>query len=91
MDYTLKIFRIDRRCKNNQRLIGTYSFDRKSDEAMEREVKELRLHHYPTSQYILEFQKAYKTVKSLMTGKDVEIAYDTPYCCDPSKERYWTM
>jgi hypothetical protein len=32
-----------------------------------------------------------KTVKSLMTGKDVEISEDTPLCCDPSSETYWSM
>jgi hypothetical protein len=26
-----------------------------------------------------------------MTGQDIEIAEDTPYCCDPSTERYWSM
>jgi hypothetical protein len=30
-------------------------------------------------------------VKNLMTGKDVEIPGDTPRCCDPSSELYWTM
>jgi hypothetical protein len=32
-----------------------------------------------------------KIVKSLMSGKDVEIAKDTPRCCDPSSELYWSM
>jgi hypothetical protein len=32
-----------------------------------------------------------KTVKNLMTGQDIQIPEDTPYCCDPSSERYWSM
>lgn len=32
-----------------------------------------------------------RTVKSLMTGKDVEIDTNTPHCCDPSSETYWSM
>ena len=32
-----------------------------------------------------------KTVKNLMTGKDVVIPVNTPRCCDPSTELYWTM
>ena len=32
-----------------------------------------------------------KTVTSLMSGKDVEISVDTPLCCDPSSETYWSM
>ena len=32
-----------------------------------------------------------KKVKNLMTGKTIEIAADTPYCCDPSTETFWSM
>jgi hypothetical protein len=32
-----------------------------------------------------------KTVKSLMTGQDVEIPVDTPWCCNPASETYWSM
>ena len=32
-----------------------------------------------------------KSVRNLMTGEMIEIAEDTPYCCDPSSERYWNM
>ena len=31
------------------------------------------------------------TVKSLMTGADVTIPVNTPRCCDPSTETYWSM
>ena len=36
-----------------------------------------------------EFPK--KTVKNLMTGKDVQIEADTPWCCNPASEKYWSM
>lgn len=32
-----------------------------------------------------------KKVKSLMTGEEVEIDSNTPRCCDPSSETYWSM
>lgn len=32
-----------------------------------------------------------KTVISLMSGLPVEISVNTPYCCDPSTEKFWTM
>lgn len=31
-----------------------------------------------------------KTVKSSMTGQDVVIAEDTPWCCNPASETYWS-
>lgn len=32
-----------------------------------------------------------KTVKNLMTGKEVQIPVNTPHCCDPSTETYYSM
>lgn len=32
-----------------------------------------------------------KTVANLMSGKEIEIAIDTPIYCDPSSETYWSM
>jgi len=32
-----------------------------------------------------------KKVRNLMTGKEIEIDSNTPRCCDPSSELYWSM
>ena len=32
-----------------------------------------------------------KKVINLMTGTEVEIPSNTPLCCDPSSETYWSM
>lgn len=32
-----------------------------------------------------------KIVKNLMSGEPVEISVNTPLCCDPSSETYWSM
>lgn len=34
---------------------------------------------------------AMKTVTNIMSGEPVEIPADTPLCCDPSSETYWSM
>jgi hypothetical protein len=31
------------------------------------------------------------TVKNLMSGKPVEIDADTPWCCNPASETFWSM
>ena len=41
--------------------------------------------------YEAKYPVGVKRVKNLMTGKDVEIAEDTPRSCDPSSELYWSM
>ena len=30
-------------------------------------------------------------VRSLMTGQMIEIPADTPWCCNPASETYWSM
>ena len=32
-----------------------------------------------------------KTIRNIMSGMDIEIPVDTPICCDPSSETYWSM
>lgn len=32
-----------------------------------------------------------KKVKNLMTGQEIEIDSNTPRCCDPSSETFWSM
>lgn len=34
--------------------------------------------------------KLTKTVRNFMSGQLMEIPLDTPYCCDPSTEAYWS-
>jgi hypothetical protein len=91
MEYTLKIYRLDRRCKNGERFVGSYDYNRPNDAAMDREVNELRNSGYPSSQFRIEYAEKYITVKSLMSGKDVRIAADTPWSCRPDSESYWSM
>ncbi len=43
------------------------------------------------SSYYDIFVVTKKTVKNLMTGKDVEIDSNTPWCCNPASETYWSM
>jgi hypothetical protein len=59
---------------------------------MDREVRELFLSGlYTVDQFRVEVVPTTKTVRNLMTGEQVEIAYDTPRSCDPSSELYWSM
>jgi hypothetical protein len=99
-DYTMRIYKADKRLtrvakygSRNQigwRCVGIYEFSGRTEEGMEREIRELRP-LYPAPQFKFEYEPAYKTVKNLMTGKDVKIAADTPWCCNPASETYWSM
>ena len=90
-NWTLYIWKVDRRCKAGERLFSTTVWEGRDADSMQREVDELYLHHYPRVQFRLEYFPTTKTVRNLMTGELVEIAWDTPRSCDPSSELYWSM
>jgi hypothetical protein len=90
-NWTLYIYKVDRRKKTGERLFSTTVWEGRDEAGMQREVNELHLHHYPRSQFRMEYCPTMKTVVNLMTGKEVEIPHDTPRACDPSSELYWTM
>lgn len=89
-DYTMRIYRADRRCKTGERLFNTTVWTGRDEAGMQREVEELHVHHYPRSQFRMEYCPSMKTVKNLMSGVEIQIPHDTPRSCDPSSELYWT-
>lgn len=91
MMYTLEIYKMDRRTKVGQRLVGKYDFERKDRAAMEREVRELYDIYPPRQGYLFNIVETYVTRKNMMSGKEYQERYDTPYFCSPSSEAYWSM
>ncbi len=90
--HTMYIYKADRRTKSGERLVSTTVWQNRSADEMRREVRELQYELWPKGKgYRIEFFPTMKTVKNLMTGKDIEIPHDTPRSCDPSSELYWTM
>ena len=90
-NYTMYILKADRRIKTGERRVYTYVLENRDEAGMLREAAELG-DVYPASKgYRFEWFPTTKTVKNLMSGKDVEIAWDTPRSCDPSSELYWSM
>jgi hypothetical protein len=91
-DYTMRIYKLDRRTKSGERLLSTTVWTGRDEAGMQREVNELLMSGlYPVSQFRFEYYPTLKTVKNLMSGKEIQIDADTPRCCDPSSELYWSM
>ena len=91
-DYTMYIYKLDRRTKTGERLFSTTVWRDRDEAGMKREVAELLTSGlYTVDLFRIEFHPTMKTVKNLMTGKDVQIASDTPWCCNPASESYWSM
>ncbi len=91
-DWTVAVYKTDRRCKAGERFIAKYPFSGMTRETVERELKELSAQLYPQKDgWRFDVQERYMTVRSLMTGKEVQIEADTPWCCNPASESYWSM
>jgi hypothetical protein len=89
-DYTLYIYKADRRTKSGERSILTRVFTNQTEAEMQNLVAGLYNKFSPV-QYRMEFFPTKVTVKNLMTGTNVEIDRDTPWCCNPASETYWSM
>lgn len=90
-NWTMYIYKADRRCTTGQRLFSTTVWTDRDEACMQREVVELQRELYPVRQFQIMFCPTTKTVRNLMTGELVDIPHDTPLSCDPSSETYWSM
>ena len=90
-DYTLYIYKADRRTKTGERLFSTTVWTGQDDNGMRRTVADLFPLYRPEDGFRFDWTPSMKTVKNLMSGKEIQIAHDTPRSCDPSSELYWSM
>ena len=89
--YTVYIYRADKRTKTGERLVYTFVMENRDSDGMRRECNELYDVYPATQGYRFEYFPTMKTVRNLMSGKDIQIPHDTPRSCDPSSELYWSM
>ena len=75
----------------DKRYIESASGAKRATTCANRNAGKLVYNWVEESWFLLKYPVGQKVVKNLMTGKDMVIAEDTPYCCDPSQERYWSM
>ena len=92
-NYTLEVFKKDRRTKSGERWVKSYSYENTSAEAMAAEVRDLRrTTHRPQDGWRLAWHATTVQVVSLASGRLVEIDYDSVGTAqDPSQERYWSL
>ena len=90
-NWTVYIYKRDKRTKTGERLVYTFVMENRDADGMRRECNELYDVYPATQGYRFEYLPTMKTVRNLMTGKEIQIAHDTPRSCDPSSELYWSM
>jgi hypothetical protein len=84
MDYTVEIYKLDRRCKQGQKLVAKTDFTDMTLDAVERANPR-------RPGYVVMIYETYVVRKNMMTGAEFRERYDTPYYCSPASESYWSM
>jgi hypothetical protein len=85
-EYTLEIYKADRRTKEGRRLVAKEDFA-PSTRAYIKAVIESKT----KLGFIVEARETWVTKRNMMSGKTYQERYDTPYFCSPSSETYWSM
>lgn len=85
-NYTLEIYRPDRRVKGGLRLVEKLDYDPLTPAAIDQVVK-----FREAQGFVVKKFETYVTKTNLMGGKEFTERYDTPYYCSPASEAYWSM
>ena len=85
-EYTLEIYKQDKRTKEGKRLIAKQDFAPSTKDYIDAVVEGKR-----RLGLIVEVFETFVTRKNTMTGREFQERYDTPYFCSPSSESYWSM
>jgi len=85
-EYTLEIYKTDKRTKEGRRLYAKQDFAPSTKDYIEVVAEQKR-----KLGFIVYVYETYVTRKNLMSGREYQERYDTPYFCSPSSESYWSM
>ena len=88
-DYTLVIYKLDRRYKAGEFKECSYDHCNKEEKWMRMHIEHLHITTYTKDKYRIELHETYQTRTNLMTGETFQERFDTPYFCSPSRESYW--
>ena len=85
-NYTLEIYRADKRVKGGLRLVEKLDYDPLTADAID-EIVRFR----ERQGFVVKKFETYVTRRNLMGGGEFRERYDTPHYCSPSNESYWSM
>ncbi len=86
VEYTLEIYRADKRTKEGVRLIEKLDYDPLTEAAIDKIVR-----FREAQGFIVKKFETYVTKRNLMGGGEFRERYDTPHYCSPASESYWSM
>jgi len=86
--YTVEVYKADKRTKAGERMVLKQDYHTDNLSMLEHTVKNTWLKR---DGYRYEIHETFVTRKNMMSGKEYQERYDTPYFCSPSSESYWSM
>ena len=75
----------------DKRYFKTLAGAKRSATCANRNAGKFVYNYVEESWFLLKYPMGKRVTKNLMTGEIIEIPADTPYCCDPGTERFWSM
>ena len=75
----------------DKRFFKTLAGAKRSATCSNRNAGKFVYNYIEESWFNVKYPVGMKTVKNLMTGEEVQIAEDTPWCCNPASESYRSM
>jgi hypothetical protein len=85
-EYTLEIYKTDRRTKEGRRLVAKQEFAPVTKDYISCVADAKR-----NLGFTVEVFETWVIKKNLITGKEYQEKYDTPHFCSASSESYWSM
>lgn len=86
VEYTLEVYKTDRRTKEGRRLVDKIDFAPSTRDYIETVVQSKQ-----KQGFVVEVFETYVVRKNSMDGRSFVERYDTPYYCSPSSESFWSM
>lgn len=92
--YTFEIFKADKRIKKDERYgrnkVGLRFVEVKDFAPLTRSHVEALAEDFRKEGLVVHVYETFVTRKNMMSGKEYQERYDTPYYCSPSSETYWS-
>jgi len=93
--YTFEIYKTDKRIKKDERYgknkVGLRFVEVKDFAPLTRSHAEVLADGIRKEGLVVHVYETFVTRKNMMSGKEYQERYDTPYFCSPSSETYWSM
>ena len=93
-EYTLELYKADKRIKRDERYgknkVGLRFYQVMDFASVTKDYIETVAEQKRKLGFVVEVFETYITRKNMMSGKEYQERYDTPYYCSPSSETFWS-